>query len=154
MHPAVLARAGLARKLHDQRAVGSVGEFVEESFHCRNVGEAMQALTIHAKFAGRLRPPQHQHCEECRRLLRHVHHAFDVVRVSRNTSAAPLDGQKHAFQAVDRRLDVRLCCVEDRIAARFLIAARDERIQSERIAVGNGALFLDEDTEHARFQKG
>jgi hypothetical protein len=61
-------------------------------------------------------------------------------------------GQKHAFQVVDRRQDVRLCCVEDRIAARFLIAARDERIQRERIAVGNGALFLDEDTEHARFQ--
>jgi hypothetical protein len=91
--------------------------------------------------------------EECRRLLRHVHHAFDVVRVSRNASAAPLDGQNHAFQAVDRRLDVRLCCVEDRIAARFLIAACNERIQRERIAVGNGALFLDEDTEHARFQK-
>jgi len=35
-----------------------------------------------------------------------------------------------------------------------LIAARNERIQRERIAVGNGALFLDEDTEHARFQKG
>jgi hypothetical protein len=34
-----------------------------------------------------------------------------------------------------------------------LIAARNERIQRERIAVGNGALFLDEDTEHARFQK-
>jgi hypothetical protein len=35
-----------------------------------------------------------------------------------------------------------------------LIAARDERVQRKRIAVGNGALFLDEDTEHARFQKG
>jgi hypothetical protein len=35
-----------------------------------------------------------------------------------------------------------------------LIAARDERIQRERIVVRNGALFLDEDTEHARFQKG
>ena len=98
-----LARAGLARKLHDQRAVGSVGEFVEESFHCRNVGEAMQAFTVDAKFADRLRPPQHQHCEEGRRLLRHVHHAFNVVRVSRNAFAAPLDGQKLAFQAVDRR---------------------------------------------------
>jgi aquaporin Z len=30
----------------------------------------------------------------------------------------------------------------------------NERIQRERIAVGNGALFLNEDTEHARFQKG
>ena len=127
MHPAVLARAGLARKLRDQRAVGTLGEVVEESFHCRNVGETMQALTVHAKFAGRLRPPQHQHCEECRRLLRHVHHPFDVVRVSRNAFAAPLDGQKHAFQAVDRCPDVRLGCVEDRIAPRFLIAARDER---------------------------
>ena len=45
MHPAVLARAGLARKLRDQRAVGTLGEFVEESFHCRNVGEAMQITT-------------------------------------------------------------------------------------------------------------
>jgi hypothetical protein len=149
MHPAVLARAGLARKLRDQRAVGTLGEFVEESVHCRNVGEAVQALTIRAKFAGRPRPAQHQHCEECRRLLRNVHHAFDVVRVSRNSFAAPLDGQNHAFQAVDRRPDVRLVHVEDRISARFLIAARDERIQRERIAVGNGALFLDEDTEHA-----
>jgi hypothetical protein len=47
---------------------------------------------------------------------------------------------------------VRLGCVEDRIAARFLIAARDERIQRERIVVRNGALFFDEDTEHAGFQ--
>jgi hypothetical protein len=110
-------------------------------------------MTI-APLAGRLRPPQHQHCEECRRLLRHVHHAFDIVRVSRNAFAAPLDGQKHTFQAVDRRPDVRLGCVEDRIAARFLIAARDERIQRERIVVRNGAPFLDQDAEHARFQKG
>ncbi len=153
MHPTVLARAGLARKLRDQRAVGSPGEFVEESFHRRNVGEAMQALTVRAKFAGRLRPPQHRHCEECCRRRRHVHHAFDVVRVSRNAFAAPLDGQNHAFQALDRRPDVRLSCVEDWIAARFLIAARDKCIQRERIAVWNGALFLDEDTEHARFQK-
>jgi hypothetical protein len=148
------ARAGLAWKLRDQCAVGTLGEFVEKSFHCRNVGEAMQALAVHAKFTGRLRPAQHQHCEECRCLLRHAHHAFDVMRISRNAFAAPLDGQNHAFQAVDRRPDVRLGCVEDRIAARFLIAARNERIQRERIAVGNGALFLDEDTEHARFKKG
>ena len=86
-------------------------------------------------------------------LLRHVHHAFDVVRVTRNAFASPLYGQKYAFQAIDRRPDVRLCCVKDRIAARFLIAARNERIQGEWIAVGNGALFLDEDTEHAHFQK-
>ena len=57
-------------------------------------------------------------------------------------------------QAVDRRPDISLGCVEDRIATRFLIAARDKRIQREWIAVGNGALFLDEDTEHARFQRG
>ena len=44
MHPAVLARAGLAPKLRDQRAVGTFGEFVQE-----------------------LPLP-----EECRRLLRHV----------------------------------------------------------------------------------
>jgi len=131
-----------------------LGKLVEESLHFWNVGEAMQPLTVDAKFASRLRPAQHEYCEECRRLPWHVHHAFDVVRVSRNAPAAPLDGQKHAFQAVDRRPDVRLGCVEDRIAARFLIAARDERVQRERIAVGNGALFLDEDTEHARFQKG
>jgi hypothetical protein len=114
----------------------------------------MQALTVYAKFACRLRPAQHKHCEECRRLLRHVHHALDIVRVSRNASAAPLDGQNHAFQAVGRRPDVRLGCVEDGIAARFLIAARDKRVQRERVAVGNGALLLDKDTEHARFQKG
>src|ERR1700751_4387721 len=105
MHPAVLARAGLARKLRDQRTVGTLGEFVEESFHCRNVGEAMQALTVHAKFAGRLWSPQHQHCEE------------------------------------GRRPDVSLGCVEDWIAARFLIAARNERIQRERIVVGNVCSF-------------
>jgi hypothetical protein len=151
VHPAVLARAGLARKLHDQRAIGTLGESIEESFHCRNVGEAMQALTVDAKFASRLRPAQHQHCEERRRLLRYVHHALDVLRIARSASAAPLEDQKHFFQAIDRRLDVRLGCVEDRIAARFLIAARNKRVQRERIAVGNGTLFLDEDAEHARF---
>jgi hypothetical protein len=61
----------------------------------------MQALTVDAKFAGRLRPAQHQHCEKRRGLLRYVHHALDVVRVTRNAPAAPLDDQKHAFQAVD-----------------------------------------------------
>jgi hypothetical protein len=75
------------------------------------------------------------------------------MRVARSAFAAPLDDQKHAFQALDRLLHVRLGCVEDRIAARFLIAARNDRVQRERIAVGNGALFLDEDGEHARFQK-
>jgi hypothetical protein len=35
-----------------------------------------------------------------------------------------------------------------------LIAAQNEGVQRERIAVGNGALFLDEDAEDARFQKG
>ena len=154
MHPAVLARAGLARNLRDEGALGTLGEFVEESFHSWNVGEAMQALTVDAKFAGRLRPAQHQRGEKRRRLLRYVHHALDVVRVTRNASAAPLDDQNHAFQGVDPRLHIRLGCVEDRIAARFLITARNQRVQRERIAVGNGALFLDEDAEHTRFKKG
>ena len=114
----------------------------------------MQALTVVAKLACRLRPAQHQYCEERRRLLRHVHDALDVVRVARNAFAPPLNDQNHVFQAVDRRLHVRLGCVEDRIAARSLIAAQNEGVQRERIAVGNGALFLDEDAEDARFQKG
>ena len=136
MHPAVLARAGLAWKLRDERALGTLGKFVEESFHFWNVGEAMQALTVDAKFAGRLRPAQHQHCEKRRRLLRYIHHALDVVRVTRNAPAAPLDDQKHALETVDPRLHIRLGCVQDRIAARFLITARNERVQRERIAVG------------------
>ena len=75
------------------------------------------------------------------------------MRVARSAFAAPLYDQKHAFQALDRRLHVSLGCIEDRMAARFLIAARNERVQRERIAVRNGALFLDEDAKHARFQK-
>jgi hypothetical protein len=52
-----------------------------------------------------------------------------------------------AAAAPTGRLPVRLSSPIPRSTTLWLI-------ERERIAVGNGALFLDDDTEHTRFQKG
>ena len=43
--------------------------------------------------------------------------------------------------------------LEDRVAARLLVAARDQRVQRERVGVGNGVLLFDEDAEDSGLEQ-
>ena len=43
--------------------------------------------------------------------------------------------------------------VDDRVATRLLIAAGDECVERQRIRVGNGSFFFNENAEHACFEK-
>ena len=54
---------------------------------------------------------------------------------------------------VDRGLHLGLGGLDHGIAAGLLVAARDERVQRERIAVGDGVLLLDQDAEDAGLEE-
>ena len=86
-------------------------------------------------------------------LRRNRKNALDVVRIAHDASAARFDDERLRFQVVERGLHFGLAGVHHRLAARLLIAARGEREQRERIAVGHGVLLLDEHPQHAGFER-
>ena len=113
----------------------------------------MEPLAIDAQLARGLRAAQHQHGEDGDRLRRNLQHALDVVRVARYPPAARFHHQVGAFQAVERRLHFGLGRLHHRRATGLLVRARDERVERQRIAVGNGVLLLVQSAENAGFEK-
>ena len=105
------------------------------------------------KICDGLRAPKHQRRDERHRLRRHPEDALDVVCIAHHPSAARLDDERQHLQVVEDRLHLGLARVEDGVAARLLVAAGDERVEREGIAVGDGVLLLDEDADDARLEQ-
>jgi hypothetical protein len=139
--------------LHDQRTRRPRRQLLEEAFHRRDIGEAMQTLAIDAQLARGLRAAQHQRGQDRRRLRRHLQDALEVVGVARHPTPARLDHQVRAFQAVEGRLHLGIARVQHGRAARLLVAPRHQRVQRQRIAVGNGVALFRERPQDASFEE-
>ncbi|MPN23436.1 hypothetical protein SDC9_170824 [bioreactor metagenome] len=70
---------------------------------------------------------------------------------ARGARAADLVDQRAQAQVVQRLLDLRVGQLHHRIAAALLVAARRQRVERERIAVGHGARLLHQRGKHAGF---
>ena len=154
VRPAALARAGQACELHHQCAGRALGQLVEEALDRGDVGEVVHAVAGDAQLARGLRAAQHQHSEQDHRLRGNAQHAVDVVLVAPGAAAAGLGHQAVALEAVDRSLHLRLAELEHRVATGLLVAARHQRVERQRIAVGHGALLFGQHAEDAGFDKG
>ena len=113
----------------------------------------MQPVGVDAKLARGLRAAQHEDGEYGHGLRRDLEDALHVVRVAHHAAAARLHDERERFQLVDGRLDFAFARLDDGLAARLLVAAGDERVQRERVRVGNRELLLDEHAQHARLQE-
>jgi len=148
LRPARLARSRRARQLGDERTGLPLGELVQERVDGRDVGEAVHPLGVDAKLAGRLRATQQQYGDQRHRLRRQREDALRVVRIAHHAAAARLDHERLVRKRVERLLHVAVGQGHDRVAARLLVAAGDERVQRQRIGVGYRALPFDQHTEH------
>src|SRR3954454_9994464 len=128
MRPAVLARAGQARQLYDERPRRPGGEFLKKGLDGGNVRELVQSLAIASQLARRLGAAQHQHGQERRSLRRNLQHTLEVVRIARYPSAARLAAQVGAPEPVERDPHSRLGRFHHGRAAGLLVAARQPRI--------------------------
>jgi hypothetical protein len=156
MRPALLARPRGARELHRERSAVRVGprrKVVQDALERRDVGETVQPFRGDAQFARRLRAAQHQRGEQRDRSVVDVQHAPEVVRVAHHARAARFDHQRERPERVDRRLHFALRGLHHRVAVVLLVAAENERVEGQRIGVGNGALFLDQHAENPSFEE-
>jgi len=119
----------------------------------QNIGEAMQPFGAGSQLAYRLRTAEHQRCQQRHGLRRHGKYALDIVRITHHSAPARFDDKRQRSQVIHACLYFALAGVEDRIAARLLVAARNQRIQRQRVRVGHRVLLLHQYTEHTRFEQ-
>ena len=106
-------------------------------------------------LADGLRPPKEQNADhgdlggrEAEAFVDHMLVSVDPrPRAGEHDPGQALSGP----QAIDRTHGSRLREVQDRVAVRTLIARRDQRVESERVVLRGGELFLDQASEDADF---
>ena len=140
-------------ELAHERPLGPRGELVQEGLDGGDVGEGVQALAVDAQLARGLRAAQHERRQQRHRLRRQAEDAAGVVRVAHHAPAARLDDEGERLEVVERGLHLGLGGLEDRVAAGLLVAARDERVERQRIGVGDGVLLFDEDAEDSGLEQ-
>jgi hypothetical protein len=103
------------------------------------------------EFGRGLWPAQHQHGEE--RELGVVQRQRFVEQMSvLDRPAAGATRQPHPAapgKRLERDADRRLVVLDDRFAARRLVARQPQRVQRQRVLVGGRPLLLDQASEHA-----
>ena len=136
---------------HPRRLLGR--HLVQEAFHRRDVGKAVQPLAVQAQFGRCLRAAQHQQREQRHRGRRQAQHAAHVVLEAHHAAAAAFEDQAQLLQAVHRGQHLRIGGIDDRLARGLLVAAGHQRVQRQRISVRHRVLLFHQHRQHAGFQR-
>ena len=111
-------------------------------------------LAVQPQLGRRLRPAQHQHRQQRHRLRWHAEHAPHVVLELDDAAAAALEHQAQRLEAIGGGQHLGIGGLDHRRACGLLVAAGHQRIERQRIGVGNGVLLLDQHAEHAGLEGG
>mmetsp|Transcript_5199 Transcript_5199/g.19368 ORF Transcript_5199/g.19368 Transcript_5199/m.19368 type:complete len:476 (-) Transcript_5199:1242-2669(-) len=153
MRPACLARARRLGQL-DGKGRLALGQLLQKALDRGHIREAMQALGVLPQLGRRLRAAQHQLGQQGLRGAGHAQAAREVVLVAHHAATADGVDQVQRLQLLHRRQHLGLAHIHHRVARRLLIAAGGQGIGRQRVAVGHGALLLDQHGQHAGLQRG
>src|SRR5579871_1789753 len=113
----------------------------------------MHALGAAAEFSRRLRTAQQEHAEQRGLGAPEVENFLQAMLILGDAAVGAAGRARQAFivQILERLANFRLAQLQDGIAIVLLSAGVHQRVQRKRVVVGRGDVFLDQGTQHARF---
>lgn len=168
MGEASFARAGLAGKKKDEWAIrrggldgrGAGGETIESGGNRGEVVEGEEAIGARAEFAGGLRATENEKAKKGGLVAAEIEDSAGVVlvfgyaRACAGEATASWGGEAAILEGMEGLAENLFGEIEDGIARGPLVGGGLQGVERERVDVGRGDLFFNQDAEHAEFAGG
>src|SRR3954447_9395490 len=148
VRPARFFLARTARELADDGVVARA-EPLQGRFHVIDRFERVEAVAASAELAGGLRSAEKEQRDDRLGGTIEMPRRVEIVIPTRSAAAEDFPDQLLVLEAVERALYLALPHLHDRLAVRFLIARRDERVAGEPGGLGRRQLLLHRAAEAA-----
>jgi len=148
MRPPLFLLPRPARQLTDER-LALRGEVAQHLLGLSDGIERMQSIAAAAHLPRRLRTAQKQQRQQRFLATVDVPQRVEVVIEAHRAPAHHAPDELLVLQAIERAIDIALAQLHHRLAIRFLIARRDERVERQRVVLRRRQLLFHEGAEDA-----